>query len=68
MHTKFWSRNLKGRGHSEDVGVDGKIREWNLGKQDVKGRCGLNASGSGEGSVAGSCEHGNKHSGSIKGR
>jgi len=23
MHTKFWSENLKG--HSEDVGVDGRI-------------------------------------------
>jgi hypothetical protein len=23
MHTKFWSDNLKGRGHSEDLGVDG---------------------------------------------
>jgi len=25
MHTKFWSENLKGRDHSEDLGVDGKV-------------------------------------------
>jgi hypothetical protein len=23
MHKKFWSENLKGRNHSEDLGVDG---------------------------------------------
>jgi hypothetical protein len=23
MHTKFWSENLKGRDHMEDLGVDG---------------------------------------------
>jgi hypothetical protein len=31
------------------------------------GRCGLDASGSGYGPVAGSCKHGNEPSGSIKG-
>jgi hypothetical protein len=41
MHTKFWSENKKGRDHSEDLGVDGKIilewilrnrvRKWGLG-------------------------------------
>jgi len=25
MHTKFWSVNLKGRDHSEDLWVDGRI-------------------------------------------
>jgi hypothetical protein len=25
MYIKFWSENLKGRDHSEDLGVDGKI-------------------------------------------
>jgi hypothetical protein len=25
MHTVFWSENLNGRDHSEDLGVDGKI-------------------------------------------
>jgi hypothetical protein len=31
------------------------------------GRFGLDSSGSGQGLVAGSCEHGNEPSGSIKG-
>jgi len=31
------------------------------------GECGLDASGSGWGPVAGSCEHGNEPSGSIEG-
>jgi len=30
------------------------------------GKCGLDASGSGQGPVAGCFEHGNKHSGSIR--
>jgi len=25
MHEKFWSKNLKERDHSEDLGVDGRI-------------------------------------------
>jgi hypothetical protein len=25
MNTKLWSENLKGRDHSEDLGVDGRI-------------------------------------------
>jgi hypothetical protein len=25
MHTKFWSEDLKGRNHVEDLGIDGKI-------------------------------------------
>jgi hypothetical protein len=29
---KFWSENLKGRDHSEDAGVNGRILEWILGK------------------------------------
>jgi hypothetical protein len=32
MRTIFWSESLKGRGHAEDLGVDGKILEWILGK------------------------------------
>jgi len=39
MHTKFWSETLKGRGHSEDLGVDGKIR---LGKYSEKVCTGCN--------------------------
>jgi len=37
MRTKFLSENLKGRDHSEDVGLDGKIiLEWMLEKWDRK--------------------------------
>jgi len=33
MYKKFWSENLKGRDHAEDLGVDGRIiLEWILGK------------------------------------
>jgi hypothetical protein len=32
MHIIFWFENLKGRDHSEDLGVDGRILEWILGK------------------------------------
>jgi hypothetical protein len=33
MLTKFWSKNLKGTAHSEDLGIDGRIiLEWSLGK------------------------------------
>jgi hypothetical protein len=33
MHTKSWSENLKGRDHSEDLEVDGRILlEWLLEK------------------------------------
>jgi hypothetical protein len=64
---KIWSENLNGRHHSEDLGVDGRIiLEWILGKNRL-GRCDLDASGSGYGPVAGSCEHGNEPSDSTKG-
>jgi hypothetical protein len=37
MHTVFWLENLKGRDHSEDLGVDGRIiLEWILGKYGEK--------------------------------
>jgi hypothetical protein len=66
MHTTFWSANLKGRDCSEDVGVDRKIiLEWILGKEG--GKVWLDSSGSEQGPVAGSCEHGNEPAGSIKG-
>jgi hypothetical protein len=32
MYTKFWLGSLKGRDHSEDIGVDGRIKKWNLQK------------------------------------
>jgi hypothetical protein len=25
MHTKFWSDNMKGRDHTEDLDIDGQI-------------------------------------------
>jgi len=66
MHTNLWSENLKGRDHLEDVGTDGRIiLEWNL-KMGVE-KCGVDASGSGQGLVAGSCVHRNETSASIKG-
>jgi hypothetical protein len=37
MHTKFWLGNLKGKVHSEYLGVDGRIiPEWILGKWGEK--------------------------------
>jgi hypothetical protein len=37
MHTKFWSINLKGRDHAQDLDIDGKIIfEWILGKYGAK--------------------------------
>jgi len=36
MHTIIWSKSLKGRHHSDDLGVDGKIiLEFILGWEDV---------------------------------
>jgi hypothetical protein len=36
MYTIFWSANLKGRDHSEDLGVYKIILEWIFGKQRGK--------------------------------
>jgi hypothetical protein len=34
MHTKFWSENLKGRGHSDDLDEDRRIiLNWILRKE-----------------------------------
>jgi hypothetical protein len=41
MHTIFWSENMKGRDHPEDVDVDGKKGSWG----NRAGMCGLGASG-----------------------
>jgi hypothetical protein len=55
----------EGKNHSEDLGVDGNTIRMDLTER--VGRCGLDSSASGQGSVAGSCEHDNEPSGSIKG-
>jgi hypothetical protein len=37
MRTKFYSVNLKGKYHSDELGVDGRmILDWILGKQGGK--------------------------------
>jgi hypothetical protein len=37
MRTKFWSENIKGRDHSENLGVDERITlNWILGEQGGK--------------------------------
>jgi hypothetical protein len=36
VHTVFWLENLEGRVHLEDLGIDGKLLGWILGKYDGK--------------------------------
>jgi hypothetical protein len=43
------------------------IRPWRRWENISRVRCGLAASGSGQGPMASCCEHGNEPSGSIKG-
>jgi hypothetical protein len=63
---KILVKNLEGRDLSEDLSVDGRIiLEWILEKQG--GRRLLDSTGSGQGPVIDSCEHGNGPSVSIKG-
>jgi hypothetical protein len=52
----------KGRGHSEDIGMDGRII-----LKGSYGRWELDSSNSGQGQEAGSYKHGNESSGSIEG-
>jgi hypothetical protein len=40
MHTKVWSKNLKRRDHSEDLGVNGMIILEKIERNGV-GKCGL---------------------------
>jgi len=54
MHARFWPENLKGRDHLGDLGMDGRLLEWTLGK--MVGSCGLDSCGSGYGLVVSSCE------------
>jgi len=53
--------NLKGKDHLQNQGVDGKIILQQI-LECMLGRCGLDASGSGQESVAGSCEYGTEPS------
>jgi len=66
IYIDFWSENLKGKDHSEDLVVDGRIiLEWILGKYGGKlwtGFMCLRIETTG-----GLSEYGNEISGSIKG-
>jgi hypothetical protein len=55
---RFWLENLKGRGHLEDLDINGKTLEWNLGKR--VGGCEMELFGSGWGPLAGSDERSNE--------
>jgi hypothetical protein len=55
MRIKFWLGNLKGRDHLRDLVVDGKITLERVSPCPAQGL------------VERTSEHGNEHSGSIKG-
>jgi hypothetical protein len=63
LHTKFWSKYLKGRDYLEDYSLDGRIKRF-LKKQDRKLWTGFICLRIG--TVGNSCEHGNEPSGSVK--
>jgi hypothetical protein len=46
MYTKFWSENLRGRGHSKEPGIDGKIK-LNGAHANRVSRCEMDRSASG---------------------
>jgi hypothetical protein len=56
--------HLKGRDHSENLSIDGRII-WNGFWENRLGRCGLDSFSSGQGPVAGYFEYDNEPSGSI---
>jgi hypothetical protein len=62
---KFWSKNLKGRDHSEDLGVDGRILLEVFMEMVWEVVDWLHMTQS-RGPVAGCFEHGNEPSGCIK--
>jgi len=65
VHIIFWLENLKGRDHSEDLGVVGSIMlELMLGK--YSGKVWTGCMWLRIGFSAGCCERGNEPSGSIK--
>jgi hypothetical protein len=56
---RFWWESPKERTHSADQGVGGKMgSEWILGS--LASGCGLDSTGSGQGSVSGCCECGDE--------
>jgi hypothetical protein len=64
VYKDFLWLSPKERDHSEDRSVDGRMRsEWMLRRWAGWG-CGVDSVDSGEGLVAGSCEHGDKPSSS----
>jgi hypothetical protein len=67
MHsrTRYVGKILAKINHLEDLGVDGRIILELIFKKCNWGR-GLDWAGSEFGQMAGSCEFGNKHSGSMK--
>jgi hypothetical protein len=63
MSRTFWSQNLKGGDHLEDLDVDGRIIRWILRKYGMGHRS--NSYGAGQGPVAGPFEHDNEPAGFI---
>jgi hypothetical protein len=57
--------NLNGRNHSEELSIEGRIILKRILEKLVES-CGVHATGSVEGPLAGCCEDGNELSGSIK--
>jgi len=63
MHSKFFSKRMKGRDHFRDIDLDVRIiLKWDLNRVRI---CGLDLACSAQRPVVGSCEHGNELSGSI---
>lgn len=57
--TEFWWRSLRGRGHLEDLDLDGRV----ILKPTLNnmGERGMDRTGSGCGQLAGFCKGGNEH-------
>jgi hypothetical protein len=65
MHLGFWWKSQNEKNYYEDLNVVGKILLKRILKNGMEWH-GLDSSGSGEGSLASSCEHDNETSGSKK--
>jgi hypothetical protein len=66
VHTGFWWGNLKGGGHLEDLGVDGRIILKLVFKNWDGGMDWIDLAQDKDRWPAGSCEGNNEHLGSIK--